>query len=167
MVATWWSYNELAGPLGSTTSTHSGTVMRWKGVCQDLTSLRQEKGENWSIGGVTFGWTDQEKRSPFLGRYGCELSYLLFSITRWPSVVGACLVGAGSRPASLLGEPVWSVLAGPEPLSPLPSDSYSSDRWFRFCCRNSSDLARRSALICLFAKMYAPPPAVRSSAWIG
>ena len=62
-----------------------------------------------------------ENRSPFVLLNGVLLSYLLFSTTLWPSVAGACLVGAGSLLDSWLGEPAVSVRAGP-PLADAPID---------------------------------------------
>lgn len=103
------------------------------------------------------------------------LSYLLFSTTRCPSVVGACLVGAGSLLDSWLGDPTVSVLAGPPFWSggfvpPIVAEDsgllgtlseYSRESTMAFFRRCSSARARRSASISLFAKKYATPPAAK------
>ena len=57
--------------------------------------------------------TSQLNLSPFFALNGSAVSYLLFSLTLCPSLSGACLVGAGSKVASWLGEPELSALAGP------------------------------------------------------
>jgi hypothetical protein len=105
---------------------------------------------------------------------GVLLSYLLFSTTLCLSVVGACLVGAGSRLDSWLGEPAVSVLAGAPLLvarladPPIASEEigrvgtleeYSRDSIMAFLFRCSSAFAWRSALMLFFAKTYATPPA--------
>lgn len=51
--------------------------------------------------------------SPFFDLNGSPVSYLLFSLSLWPSVCGAWLVAAGSNVDSWLGEPEWSDLTGP------------------------------------------------------
>jgi hypothetical protein len=94
------------------------------------------------------------------------LSYLLFSTTRWPSVAGACLVGAGSALDSWLGEPAASVLAGPPFVigvvpPPIVADEsgllgtlseYSRDSTMVFLRRCSSSREVLSALMLRFAK---------------
>jgi len=114
-----------------------------------------------------------ENRSPFGLLNGVLLSYLLFSTTRCPSVVGACLVGAGSLLDSWLGEPAVSVRAGPPFESggfdpPIVADDsglfgtlseYSRESTMDFFRRCSSARAWRSALMPRLAKKYAAPPA--------
>lgn len=107
----------------------------------------------------------QENRSPFGLLNGTLASYLLFSATLWPSVAGACLVGAGSLLDSWLGEPAVSVLAGP-PFATPPFDppmvadesgrvgtfsEYSSESTMAFFFRCSSSRNWRSALMLFFA----------------
>lgn len=98
-----------------------------------------------------------ENRSPFLLLNGVELSYLLFSSTRSFSVVGACLVGAGSY-CSLLGDPTGSIFGSPPFRAEVPMveeepgcagtlSEYSSDSTMFFFLRCSSRRAWRSALM--------------------
>jgi hypothetical protein len=72
---------------------------------------------------------DYENLSPLLPLYGVLLSYLLFSSTRCASVAGACLVAAGSLPASWLGEPEESVLAASEAYDSLPPMDDEEPGW--------------------------------------
>jgi hypothetical protein len=119
----------------------------WRALCPNLAST-------------------QENRSPFGLVNGTLASYLLFSATLWPSVAGACLVGAGSLLDSWLGEPAVSVLAGP-PFATPPVDppmvaeesgrfgtfsEYSSESTMAFFFRCSSNRDWRSALMLFFAK---------------
>ena len=112
------------------------------------------------------GHAAQENRSPFVLLNGALASYLLFSTTLWPSVVGACLVGAGSLLDSWLGEPAVSVRGGP-PFATAPVvppmvaeergrfgtfSEYSSDSTMAFFLRCSWSLDWRSALMLCFAK---------------
>jgi hypothetical protein len=104
----------------------------------------------------------QLKRSPFVARKGWEVSYLLFSITCCPSFAGACLVGAGSIVASLLGEPVVSDLGGFPFMPPsivdedpgllLTALEYSRDSWICLRFLSFSNRSNRSALMDFFAK---------------
>lgn len=87
-----------------------------------------------------------------------ELSYLLFSNVCSFSVVGSCLVAAGSY-CSLDGDPTGSMFASPPPLRvPAPMEEaepgcegtlleYSSDSIMFFFLRCSSRRAWRSALM--------------------
>jgi hypothetical protein len=77
------------------------------------------------------------------------LSYLLFSSTLCPSVVGACLVGAGSLLDSWLGDPAVSVLGGP-PFAKFWE--FSSESIMAFFLRCSSSRDWRSAVMLCFAK---------------
>ncbi|KAG7147193.1 hypothetical protein HYQ46_003975 [Verticillium longisporum] len=105
---------------------------------------------------------NQENRSPFGLLNGAALSYLLFSKIRCSSVVGAWRVGAGSAPASWLGEPAVSVRAGlAAGVPPIVADErgllgtfseYSIDSIICFFLRWSSSLVIRSALMPFFAK---------------
>lgn len=91
--------------------------------------------------------------SPFLLLQTSLASYLLFSSTCCPCVVGACLVGAGSSVASILGLLALSALLGGDDFDMYCDRSSSAYRAFmarRSCCILC--FSSRSALTFFFAK---------------
>lgn len=93
------------------------------------------------------------RRSPFLLLHTSLASYLLFSSTCCPCVVGACLVGAGSSVASMLGLLALSVLLGGvifDVYCDRSSSAYFAFIALRSCCNLC--FSSRSALTFFFAK---------------